>query len=130
MPQKFISCLRDQALLLPPSLLDWVPEDHVVWTILGAVDELELDAFYGAYRADGRGRPAFEPSMMAWAQPVVATRCACDSKGPGDNCVGWAGGRLSSWRLARRAGRNGDSRARRSDTPSGRRSGSRQAWML
>jgi transposase len=64
MPQKFISCLRDQALLVPPSLLDWVPEDHVVWTILGAVDELELDAFYGAYRADGRGRPAFEPSMM------------------------------------------------------------------
>jgi transposase len=80
MPQKFISCLRDQALLLPPSLLDWVPEDHVVWTILGAVDELELDAFYGAYRADGRGRPAFEPSMMlalllyslrAWEQVIA-----------------------------------------------------------
>jgi transposase len=49
---------------LPPSLLDWVPEDHVVWTILGAVDELDLGAFYGAYRADGHGRPAFEPSMM------------------------------------------------------------------
>ena len=42
MPQKFISCCRDQVLLLPPSLLDWVPEDHVVWTILGAVDELSL----------------------------------------------------------------------------------------
>jgi transposase len=64
MPQKFIGCCRDQALLLPPSLLDWVPEDHVVWTILGAVDELDLTAFYGAYRADGHGRPAFEPSMM------------------------------------------------------------------
>jgi len=35
-----------------------------VWTILGAVDELDLTAFYGAYRADGHGRPAFEPSMM------------------------------------------------------------------
>ena len=64
MPQNFIGCDRDQALLLPPSLLDWVPEDHVVWTILGAVDELDLSAFYGAYRADGHGRPAFEPSMM------------------------------------------------------------------
>jgi transposase len=64
MAQKFISCRRDQVLLLPPSLLDWVPEDHLVWTILGAVDELDLGAFYGAYRADGHGRPAFEPSMM------------------------------------------------------------------
>ena len=64
MPQNFISCDRDQAMLMPPSLLDWVPEDHVVWTILGAVDELDLSAFYGAYRADGHGRPAFAPSMM------------------------------------------------------------------
>ena len=46
MPQNFISCDRDQAMLMPPSLLDWVPEDHVVWTILGAVDELDLSAFY------------------------------------------------------------------------------------
>src|ERR1022692_436672 len=64
MPQHFIGCDRDQAFLLPPSLLDWVPEDHVVWTILGAVEELDLTAFYAAYRADGHGRPAFEPSMM------------------------------------------------------------------
>ncbi len=64
MPQNFTSCDRDQAMLMPPSLLDWVPEDHVVWTILGAVDELDLSAFYGAYRADGHGRPAFAPPMM------------------------------------------------------------------
>jgi transposase len=51
-------------MLMPPSLLDWVPEDHVVFTILGAVDELDLSAFYGAYRADGHGRPAFAPPMM------------------------------------------------------------------
>jgi transposase len=64
MPQVFIACDRDQEMLLPPSLLDWVPEDHLVWTILGAVEELELSAFYGVYRADGHGRPAYEPSMM------------------------------------------------------------------
>jgi uncharacterized protein len=70
MPQNFISCDRDQAMLMPPSLLDWVPEDHVVWTILGAVDELDLSAFYGAYRADGHGRPAFAPPIV----PAMATR--------------------------------------------------------
>jgi len=31
---------------LPPSLLEWLPEDHLVWTILAAVDELDLSAIY------------------------------------------------------------------------------------
>jgi hypothetical protein len=44
---------------LPPA-----PLAPASWTILGAVEELDLSAFYGAYRADGHGRPAFEPSMM------------------------------------------------------------------
>jgi transposase len=64
MPQNFIGCNREQAFLMPPSLRDWVAEDHLVWTILGAVEEMDLDAFYGVYRADGHGRPAYEPSMM------------------------------------------------------------------
>jgi len=64
MPRNFIACNREQAFLLPPSLLEWVPEDHLVWTILGAVDELDLSGIYGAYRPDGHGRPAYEPQMM------------------------------------------------------------------
>jgi hypothetical protein len=52
MPQSFIACDRDQQWLLPPSLLDWVPEDHLVWTVLSAVEELDLSAFYADYRAD------------------------------------------------------------------------------
>ena len=73
MSQNFIECGRDQSFLLPPSLLEWLPEDHLVWTILDAVAELDLSAFYAAYRADGHGRPAYEPSMMGWIQLVVAT---------------------------------------------------------
>ena len=65
MPQNFIACDREQAFLLPPSLLEWVPADHLVWTILGAVAELDLSAIYAVYRRDGHGRPAYEPSMMA-----------------------------------------------------------------
>jgi hypothetical protein len=76
MPQKFRPCDRDQELLLPPSLRDWLPADHFAWFLLDSVKELDVAAFYGAYRADGHGRAAYEPSMMAWAQPVVATRCA------------------------------------------------------
>jgi transposase len=64
MPQNFIVCDREQSFLLPPSLLEWVRDDHLVWTILGAVDELDLTGIYGAYRPDGHGRPAYEPRMM------------------------------------------------------------------
>jgi transposase len=64
MPQNFIECDREQAFLLPPSLLEWLPEEHLVWTVLGAVEEMDLDEIYGVYRQDGHGRPAYEPAMM------------------------------------------------------------------
>lgn len=49
---------------MPPSLVDWVAEDHLVWTVLGAVEQMDLSAFYGAYRANGQGRAAYDPAMM------------------------------------------------------------------
>jgi hypothetical protein len=52
-------------MLMPPDLTDWVADDHVVWSILGAVDQMDLSAFYGAYRDNGQGRAAYEPSMVA-----------------------------------------------------------------
>lgn len=64
MPQNFIECDRDQELLLPPSMREWLPEDHLAWFVADAVQELDLTAFYGAYRDDGWGRAAFEPQMM------------------------------------------------------------------
>jgi hypothetical protein len=38
MGQNFVACDRGQTFLLPPSLMDWLPEDHLVWTVLGAVE--------------------------------------------------------------------------------------------
>jgi hypothetical protein len=72
MPQNFISCDRGQTMLKPPDLTKWVPDDHLVWSILGAVNQMDLTAFYQAYRENGHGRAAYEPSVMAQAQPVVA----------------------------------------------------------
>jgi hypothetical protein len=42
MTQNFIACDRDQELLLPPSLKDWLPDDHLAWFVLRSVDELDL----------------------------------------------------------------------------------------
>ena len=64
MAPNFIECDREQGFLMPPSLRDWVPEDHLVWTILEAVEEMDLCDFYADYRPDGHGRPAYDPSMM------------------------------------------------------------------
>ena len=64
MSQNFIDCDREQELLLPPSLRDWLPDDHLAWFVLDAVDELDLSAFFAAYRKDGWGRAAFDPQTM------------------------------------------------------------------
>ncbi len=64
MPQNFLSCDREQELLLPPSLRDWLASDHLAWFVLDAVDELDLAVFLADYRRDGWGRAAFDPSMM------------------------------------------------------------------
>lgn len=60
----FIECDREQEFLLPPSLREWLPDDHLAWFVVDAVDEMDLTAFYGAYRRDGWGRAAFDPQMM------------------------------------------------------------------
>ena len=64
MPQNFLACDREQALLLPPSLREWLPEDHFAWFVIDAVAQFDLSAFYAAYRADGHGRAAHDPAMM------------------------------------------------------------------
>ena len=60
----FVACDRDQELLLPPSLREWLAEDHLAWFVLDAVDAIDLGAFYAEYRDDGWGRAAFDPKMM------------------------------------------------------------------
>src|ERR1700710_267625 len=64
MAQNFLSCDREQELLLPASLREWLPAGHLAWFVLEAVEELDLSAFYRAYRGDGQGRAAHEPAMM------------------------------------------------------------------
>src|SRR4051795_1300552 len=64
MAQNFIACDREQELLLPPSVRDWLPEEHLAWFVLDAVAEVDLAAFYAGYRDDGWGRAAHDPAMM------------------------------------------------------------------
>ena len=51
-------------LLLPPSMRDWLPEDHLAYFILDVVGELDLSKVYAAYDGTQGGQPPFEPRMM------------------------------------------------------------------
>ena len=64
MAQNFLACDRDQPMLLPPDLRDWLDDDHLAWFVIDAVKELDLEVFYADYRADGHGAAAHEPKMM------------------------------------------------------------------
>jgi transposase len=63
-PRNFIEGRREQGFLLPPDVREWLPADHLAWFVIDAVAEMELSAFYAAYRADGHGRAAYEPSLV------------------------------------------------------------------
>jgi transposase len=53
----------DEIQLLPPSVQDYVPEDHLSRLIVTLVrEELDLSAISGSYRS-GLGQPPFEPQM-------------------------------------------------------------------
>jgi transposase len=60
----FASVDRDQLLLMPPSVSDWLPEDHLAWFVIDVVAELDMSSFLAAYRLDGRGGAAYDPEMM------------------------------------------------------------------
>jgi transposase len=50
--------------LLPPSLRDWLPEDHLVYFVGDVVDQLDLSKIESVYERDDRGQPPYNPQMM------------------------------------------------------------------
>src|SRR3954453_19543201 len=80
MGPSFIACDREQSFLMPPDVREWLPENHLAWFVLAAGEEMDLYAFYAAYRVDGRSRPAYEPAMMvalllyAYARGIRSSR--------------------------------------------------------
>ncbi len=54
----------DEELLLPPSLRDWLPENHLVYFVSDVVDNLDLSAMDAVYGNEKRGQPPYDPQMM------------------------------------------------------------------
>lgn len=71
---------RDQPMLLPPDLRDWLPADHQVWFVLDAVAGLDTAGFAVRARLGGAGRAGYDPDMLlallvwAYAGGVTSSR--------------------------------------------------------
>src|SRR5213594_4320808 len=65
MTKCFVDDQIDQRLMMPPSLHDWLPEDHLARFVADLVPSLDLTEFYASYEEkDGRGQAAYHPVMM------------------------------------------------------------------
>jgi transposase len=65
MAKTFRSYLPEQNLLLPPSLREWLPENHLAYFVSDVVDQLDLSAIEAVYDEQDRGQPPYHPRMMA-----------------------------------------------------------------
>ena len=49
---------------MPPSVRDWLSDDHLAFFVLDVVAELDVGPFLRAHRLDGRGGAVYDPAMM------------------------------------------------------------------
>jgi transposase len=56
--------LPEQDLLLPPSLRDWLPENHLAHFVSDLIDHLDLSAITAVYEEEDRGYPPYHPVML------------------------------------------------------------------
>lgn len=56
--------LPNQDFLLPPSLREWLPENHLVYFVSDVVENLDLSAMDAVYGDEQRGQPPYDPGMM------------------------------------------------------------------
>ena len=61
-PPRFIQCDRDTLYLMPPSVQDWLPENHLARFVVDIVSQLDLWPLVSAYA--GRGSDAYPPGTL------------------------------------------------------------------
>ena len=64
MPTSFLPYEPNQDFLLPPSLSEWLPENHLVYFVSEIIDQLDLQIFYARYDGDGRRNQPFDPALL------------------------------------------------------------------
>lgn len=74
MAQNFLACDRDQSLLLPPNLREWLAEDHLAWFVLDAVEDLDLGGVLRRLsRSTGSENTRSSPSSASCSPPPTTS---------------------------------------------------------
>jgi transposase len=64
MPTSFLPYEPKQDFLLPPSLWEWLPENHLAYFVSEIIDRLDLQKFYVCYEGDGRRNQPYDPALL------------------------------------------------------------------
>lgn len=79
----------DQMFLLPPSLIEWLPKDHMVFFLRDVLEKVDLSPILSVYEREERGYPPYHPKVMTaillygyangiWSSRKLAKRCQED----------------------------------------------------
>src|SRR5580692_11076330 len=81
MAKRYRPVRRDQPLLFPPDMRDWLAQDHPVWLVITAIeDHMDTSAFHAARNTGGAGTAGYDPDMLvtvlvwAYAHQVTSSR--------------------------------------------------------
>ena len=64
MSRKYLPVNREKPMFLPLDMQSWVPKDHFVWFLVDVAGQLDTSALQ-AGTSPGRGRPGYDPQMLA-----------------------------------------------------------------
>ncbi len=60
----YVPTRRDQLLLLPPDVREWLPKNHLVWFLLDVIERMDTSVLHRRARLGGVGRAPYDPEML------------------------------------------------------------------
>jgi transposase len=60
----YVPTRRDELLLLPPDVREWLPKNHLVWFLLDVIERMDTSVLHRRARLGGAGRAPYDPEML------------------------------------------------------------------
>lgn len=71
---------REQLFLVPPSMRDWLPADHLAWFVLEVIEGLDTSALDEKSKRGGTGREGYDPAMLLGVWVYASARGISSSR--------------------------------------------------
>jgi transposase len=60
----YVPTRRDELLLLPPDVREWLPKGHLVWFLLDVIERMDTSVLHRRAKLGGAGRAPYDPEML------------------------------------------------------------------